>query len=49
MVTQKELLEYRTAWQKMTSSKEHRYYTAEPSTDHKEGASLIKHQPALLN
>ncbi len=34
--------------QKMTSSRDHRYNTADPSTDHKEGASLIKQKPALL-
>ena len=43
------MLEYRSAWQKMTSSRDHRYNTADPSTDHKEGASLIKQKPALLN
>ncbi len=34
---------------KITSSKDHRYNTADPSTDLKEGASLIKYKPALLN
>ena len=43
------MLEYRSAWQKMTSSRDHRYIKADPSTDHKEGASLIKYKPALLN
>ena len=42
------MLEYRSAWQKMTSSRDHRYNTADPSTDHQEGASLIKYKPALL-
>ena len=42
------MLEYRSAWQKMTSSREHRYNTADPSTDHKERAGLIKYKPALL-
>ncbi len=49
MVTHKGNAEYRSVWQKMTSSKDHRYNTADPSTDHKEGASLIKYKPALLN
>ena len=48
MVTQKEMLEYRSAWKKMNSSRDHRYNTADPSTDHQEGASLIKYKPALL-
>ncbi len=43
------MLEYRSAWQKMTSTRDHRYNTADSSTDHKEGASLIKYIPALLN
>ena len=49
MVTQKEMLEFRSAWQKMSSSRDHRFNKADPSTDHKEGASLIKYKPALLN
>ncbi len=49
MVKKKEMLEYRSVWQKMTSSRDHRYNTADPSTDHKEGASLIKYnQPCLI-
>ena len=42
------MLEYRSAWQKMTSSRDHRYNTAVPSTDLKDGASLtIINQPCL--
>ena len=48
MVTLKEMLEYRSTWQKMTSSRDHRYNTANTSTNHKEGASLIKYKPTLL-
>ncbi len=49
MVTQKEMLEYCSSWQKMTSSRDHRYNIADPISDHKEGANLIKQKPALLN
>ncbi len=31
------------------SIRDHCYNTADPSTDLKEGASLIKYKPALLN
>ena len=41
------MLVYRSAWQKMTSSRDHSYNTA--GTDHNEGVSLIKYKPALLN
>ena len=43
------MTEYRSAWQKMNSSRDHLYNTADPSTNHMEGASLIKQKPALLN
>ncbi len=33
----------------MTSSREVHYNIGDPSTDHKEGASLIKYKPTLLN
>ena len=43
------MLGYGSALQKMNSSRDHRYNTADPSTDYQEGASLIKQKPALLN
>ena len=49
MVTQKGNAEYRSARQIMSSSRDHRYNTADPSTDYKEGASLIICKKALLN
>ena len=42
------MVEYRSAWRKMTSSKDHRYNQAVRSTDDKEVASLIKQKQALL-
>ena len=43
-----DMLEYHSAWQKMTSSRDHRYDTADPSTDHgKERVSSNRNQPAL--
>ena len=41
------MLEYRSAWQKMTF--QGIIVIIQQTLDHKEGASLIKYKPALLN